>query len=443
MGKSEFSNIEKQIRDALEDAVDSLDFKQLNKTISSTISVAVDEVQKQFADSIRRERPWGHTAGKEPADGNSAAAAARWAGSASGSGTASASGAALGFGTASGSGAASASGAASGSGMVRGGSKTCAGPLDKLRINPPSRTESVLLTVFGSIGLGMSLVALIAILASNLFFITVPMIFWILIVLMLTGAGVSAILLARGNALHGRLKRLKLYLREVEDKTYCTIRGLVGRTGKPEKYVLKDLKRMMKAGILPHAHIDRDQTYLMLDDETWEQYLLSMESLKERTQKLPDNREAEEKDSLDQVTAEGREYLKKLRELNDVIPGEVISVKLRRLETVIEKIFYVLSRHPEQANDMERFMEYYLPTTIKLVSAYRDFDSIGISGDNISMVKTDVEETLDTINQAFEQLLDSLFQNEAFDISTDASVLQTMLRKDGYVSSDFDRRDET
>ena len=59
------------------------------------------------------------------------------------------------------------------------------------------------------------------------------------------------------------------------------------------------------------------------------------------------------------------------------------------------------------------------------------------------MAKTEVEETLDTINQAFEQLLDGLYQDEAFDISTDATVLQTMLKKDGLGNSDFDRREES
>ena len=91
----------------------------------------------------------------------------------------------------------------------------------------------------------------------------------------------------------------------------------------------------------------------------------------------------------------------------------MISSKLDRLENIIEKIFDVIDRHPEQLDDIERFMEYYLPTTVKLINAYRDFDSVGIDGENISMAKTEVEATLDTINQAFEQLLDGLYQDEA------------------------------
>ena len=187
----------------------------------------------------------------------------------------------------------------------------------------------------------------------------------------------------------------------------------------------------------------------MLDDKTYQQYLQSMESLKLRTQEaqsIQDSPEAAPPKSdnrMSKVTAEGQAYLKALRDANEAIPGEVISSKLDRLENIIEKIFDVIDRHPEQLDDIERFMDYYLPTTVKLINAYRDFDSVGIDGENISMAKTEVEATLDTINQAFEQLLDGLYQDEAFDISTDATVLQTMLKKDGFVNSDFDRREES
>lgn len=393
MGKKEFTNIEKQIRDAMEDAMDSLDFKQLNKTIAGTVSGAVNEVRKQFTD--RHFNP-----GYEDQAAQAAAPPKR---------------------------------------------QTPPPPADKLRIHPPSKTESIVLIVFGGIGLGISLIGLAITLLGALFLFSIPLLTWILTVILLMIGGVSAALLRRGTLLSGRRRRLKLYLAEAGNRTYCTIRALVGRTGKPETYILRDLKRMIKAGILPHAHIDQKQTCLMLDDDTYEQYLKSMESLKQRTQEAQSAKnpvhtgpaQTEDEDRINRMITEGRLYLKTLQEANEAIPGEVITAKLCRLETIIDKIFQVAAKHPQQADDMERFMEYYLPTTIKLVNAYRDFDSIGISGDNITMAKTDVEATLDTINTAFEQLLDSLYQEEAFDISTDASVLQTMLKKDGYGSSDF------
>ena len=76
-------------------------------------------------------------------------------------------------------------------------------------------------------------------------------------------------------------------------------------------------------------------------------------------------------------------------------------------------------------------MDYYLPTTLKLVQTYADFDEVQIQGDNILTAKQEIEKTLDTINQAFEKLLDDLFMDAAFDITTDAQVLQTLLAQEG------------
>lgn len=428
MGYNEFSNIGEQIRDAVEDAISSMDFKQLNRTISDTMSDAVDEVRRQFTDNNRTsyKRRYEYDRDQDIPHEEPNAGRGRRAGYTSSVNT-------------------SAQYQKVPSRNVQKSDKIA----NHLRIHPPSRVKGILLTVFGGIGLGLTSAGLLAVLVISLFSSTVWGATWGLIIFLLVLASVFGSMIGCGNAIRGQLARLKLYLKEADNKTYCSIRELVGCTGKPEKFVIKDLKKMIKYGILPHAHLDEKNTCLMLDDNTYQQYLQSMESLRLRTQEAqaiqsrqPDTPK-EPGDRLSKVTAEGQAYLKALRDANEAIPGEVISSKLDRLETIIEKIFDVIDRHPSQLDDTERFMEYYLPTTVKLVNAYRDFDRVGIDGDNISMAKTEVEATLDTINQAFEQLLDGLYQDEAFDISTDATVLQTMLKKDGYVNSDFDRREES
>ena len=153
----------------------------------------------------------------------------------------------------------------------------------------------------------------------------------------------------------------------------------------------------------------------------------------ERKNLYIDKREEE----LDQVLMEGQKYLQALKKANWEIRGEVISAKLVRLEKVIGEIFETIEQHPEQIDEMQKFMEYYLPTTVKLVDAYKDFDQVEIQGENIKTAKEEIEKTLDTINHAFETLLDDLYQDTAFDVTTDASVLQAMLEKEGLTGSDF------
>ena len=82
-------------------------------------------------------------------------------------------------------------------------------------------------------------------------------------------------------------------------------------------------------------------------------------------------------------------------------------------------------------------MEYYLPTAVKLLEAYKDLDAQPVQGENIISSKREIEETLDTLNGAFEVLLDDMFQDTAWDVSSDVSVLKTMLAQEGLTEKDF------
>ena len=131
------------------------------------------------------------------------------------------------------------------------------------------------------------------------------------------------------------------------------------------------------------------------------------------------------------ILTEGSEYIRKLRDLNDRIPGEVISAKLFCLENLLKDIFDSVREHPEQMHRMHKLMNYYLPTTLKLVEAYEEFDRVSSPSEEILKAKAEIENTLDTINQAFRELLNTLFQDAVFDATTDAQVLKTMLAKEG------------
>ena len=109
----------------------------------------------------------------------------------------------------------------------------------------------------------------------------------------------------------------------------------------------------------------------------------------------------------------------------------MISTKLCQLEDLLKEIFARVQAEPEQMSRMHKVMDYYLPTTVKLLEAYKEFDGVSAPGADIVSAKEEIEKTIDTINAAFVELLNTLFQNKVFDITTDAQVLQTMLASEG------------
>lgn len=134
---------------------------------------------------------------------------------------------------------------------------------------------------------------------------------------------------------------------------------------------------------------------------------------------------------MQQVLEEGDAYVKKIRACNDAIPGVEISEKIARLELLTDRIFDRVEQNPGSVSDIRKLMEYYLPTAIKLLEAYEELDAQPVAGENILSSKAEIEATLDTLNVAFEKILDSLFQDTAWDVSSDISVLNTVLAQEG------------
>lgn len=426
MDNRDFSNLGDQIRDSVQNAIDTMDFRQLNRTISDTVNFALDEARSQLVkgvgyshEQLRRKKV--RVEGSEES----------WVSKEGGEGP--------GY---------RAFQTSHNRNEMTGLEQAAAPREDMVRLKQPGRVAGILYTVFGSIGLGIILLVLLCVWIVAL---VVKPVIWAVagasVFLLITGGGFG-VMLRSGISMRERLKRARIYLKQAGKRMYCSIEELAGDMGRSREFVVKDIQKMIEQGIFPEAHLDEQKTCLILNDATYKQYLECQKALKERErEKALEEDNANKKGAveeasqtsreLEQMMAEGRNYLRILKEANDAIPGEVISRKISLLEDVIRRIFESVSKHPEQMEEMGRFMEYYLPTTVKLVSAYRDFDSVGTKGNNIASAKAEIEDTLDTINQAFERLLDDLYQDAALDITTDASVLQTMLKKDGWAESDF------
>lgn len=134
---------------------------------------------------------------------------------------------------------------------------------------------------------------------------------------------------------------------------------------------------------------------------------------------------------LDKMIRDGELAIREMKRLDDAIADEKISADIKRLEAVSASIFAQVKAAPEKLPQIRKFMDYYLPTTLKLLNAYDRMSAAGVDGENITATKTKVEGMMTTIVTAFEKQLDGLFGADAMDISTDISVLETMMAREG------------
>lgn len=248
-----------------------------------------------------------------------------------------------------------------------------------------------------------------------------------------------------GNTLRKKVNRFRSYVRTLNGKTYVKIEELAKGVRKSPKFVKRDLKKMIKNRMFLEGHLDEEGNYLITSDESYEQYMQTKKASEIQEKEMQEKEQAEQKlrgtlsEEVQEVIKEGEAYLEEIRSCNEAIPGVEISNKMYHLENVILRIFKRVEQHPELISDLHKFMDYYLPTTVKLLKAYEELDKQPVEGENIKTAKQEIENTLDTINEAFENLLDSFFRNTAWDVSTDISVLKTMLAQEGLTGNqDFE-----
>lgn len=398
MSKNDYSNLGEEIKSIVKEAINSTDFKQLNKNISNTVNSALEEVKKGVQ---RGKAVWYETSARIDDEEETETETQ----------------------------------------VVE---RPLRAPVAK---SPAGKISSIIMMVLGYFGIGFSAFVLAAVgiavgISGSLIAMGVSM--GVLIPLLI----ICIILAVTGTKSRGRVKRFYEYVRTLNGQAYISVKQLTSSVGKNDKFVVKDLLRMIRSGMFPEGRINDEKTYLLLSDEAYDAYEKYEEGV--RLRECEERRLKEEVERQQRMEAqnpilketrllieEGKESIEQIREANEAISGEVISQKLDRLEVILCKIFEYVENHTDELPETRKFMGYYLPTTLKLVNAYREMDAEPIQGENIRSAKHEIEETLDTINYAFENLLDSFYQDKAMDISTDITVLETMLAQEGLTEKDF------
>lgn len=256
----------------------------------------------------------------------------------------------------------------------------------------------------------------------------------------------------KGSRQEGLAKRFRRYQQVIGERTFCLIEELSAAIGKKPKFVQKDLRKMIRDGFFPQGYLDKKETCLITDQQTYQQYLQTEKAYEARAQEAQaDGRKAGVQQvsasaaaphgsEYQELLAEGQSYIRHIHTCNDKIEDPVISEKLDRMEMIVTRIFTEAGRNPDVADDLKKMMSYYLPTTKKLLDAYCELDEQPVPGENIETTKQEIAATLDTLNNAFAKLLDDLFEEKAWDISSDISVLNTMLAQEGLTEGAFDKK---
>ena len=241
---------------------------------------------------------------------------------------------------------------------------------------------------------------------------------------MVVGGGA---MLGCGLGMNRSLKRYAQYLAVMGDRPAMSVEELARVTGFSQRRVTKDLQAMISKGFFGgKAYLNRELGYFFRSsqaDEDWQ-----------RRQE-----EAEEASAPPKEAEEGYSgILRNIRRANDRIADPALSAKIDRLEEVTAKIFQAVEADPKKRSSIDTFLNYYLPTTQKLLDSYAEFEATGVEGANLGQAKDRIEKTMDSIVAGFEHQLDELYKMDAMNVDSDIRVMETMLRRDtATVEKDF------
>ena len=265
----------------------------------------------------------------------------------------------------------------------------------------PGGTALVVLGIIFGCGCGFS--ALMCLITSA------PIGFLVLFIL----TAISLGMLLGGVGKNRRKERCLNYLAYIGTNRQVSLAHMAASFDVSVKKLCKDLRWMLAKGVLPTGYLDLAAGKLFLTEEGYR-------APEPEAAPTPEEQQRQEDD-----------ILREIRQVNDEIPDEEMSAKIDRIEEITGKILAYQKTHPDRSGQLRSFLNYYLPTTLKILRAYAQLDAQGIEGENISAAKARIEGMMDQVVAGFEKQLDKLFRDDAMDISSDVQVLENMLKKDG------------
>lgn len=235
-----------------------------------------------------------------------------------------------------------------------------------------------------------------------------------------------------GKLAKNRALRYKKYIRELGNNTVVTIDDLCSCAAVEPETVIKDLTYFIKKDYFKEARLVENNSIFILDKKTYEVYKNNYKDVYLGNK----NEENLEEGKVDSALEIGKSYITEIAAYLPRLP-ENIQTDVTKLLSIVREIFKQIKKDPERIEELSKFMDYYLPTTVSLLKRYNEFSESEVVTESQKNSMKEIEKTISTIDEAFLKLLNEIYGNVAMDINSDITVLTTMLKQEGLLDNDF------
>ena len=248
---------------------------------------------------------------------------------------------------------------------------------------------------------------------------------------------ISAVIFAAGTVISQRNMILARDFfrirREIQDQSVLAVEDIVTALNKPQQTVAAEINHMIRKDYLPQARLVEGGDLLLIDHAAYKAY---KDNYMGRTvpvkEHVPEIDEAEAPTDDDRATAmEG--YEKTLKEQRDRVHDYVMKDKISALLKLLDAIRHAVNTDPGRVESLNKFVDYYTPTTIKLIERYLQFESSSVITDSIKKTMDDILRSLDKVIDGYEKLLDTLYKDDLLDLNAEMDVMETVMKQDGLI----------
>lgn len=240
-----------------------------------------------------------------------------------------------------------------------------------------------------------------------------------------------------------RLRRVAAYQRVLGERSYCTVQELANMTERTQKFVRRDLRRLISEGKYEGVYLSPDAQHLFSNETAYRLYMAHESELaQQREQESARAAQAQPEPELEEAEAEPeaaeptvleecRMFLRELREQQRCITEAAMLSETQKIESETQNILLWLEKHPDGAGQIRRFASYYMPTTLKLLRTYNEVSPQAGSSTVAAEIQAEICKILGTVQTAFQNLQNNLLKDTALDVSAEISALETVLAQDG------------
>lgn len=138
---------------------------------------------------------------------------------------------------------------------------------------------------------------------------------------------------------------------------------------------------------------------------------------------------------VDALIREARAQLEQIAAANEAIAEPELSAQIEDIEATCRRILALLEEQPNMLSSLRTFLRYYLPATLKLLSARAKLED-EVSAGQSAQIAARIREAMAQVQTALHKQLDALSEYRFINLESEMDVLSDMLRSDGLTAGE-------